>query len=54
VGAPSSREHGTISARRLQRESRRLGVSGEQLLKRVLGDSDVSVTVSYNRHKYLK
>jgi hypothetical protein len=32
----------------------RLGVGGEQLLKRVLGNSDVSVTVSYNPYAYLK
>ena len=33
---------------------RQLGVGGEQLIKRVLGHADGSVTAIYNRYGYIK
>ena len=36
------------------RMAERLGVGGEQLIKRVLGHADGSVTAIYNRYGYVK
>lgn len=36
------------------RIAEQLGVGGEQLIKRVLGHSDGSVTAIYNRYGYVK